>query len=145
MGVAGRAVITGVNHVTLAVADLPRSFAFYRDVLDLMPRARWETGAYLCGGDLWLALIAAPQRGAPVARDYSHVAFSCKAEDFEDLCIRLQHAAAPIWSDNRSEGDSYYFLDPDGHQLEIHVGDLESRLRAMKAEPRGEIAYFETG
>ncbi|WP_159065009.1 hypothetical protein [Thaumasiovibrio subtropicus] len=29
---------------------------------------------------------------------------------------------------NRSEGQSLYLLDPDGHKLELHVGDLNSRL-----------------
>lgn len=27
-----------------------------------------------------------------------------------------------------------HFLDPDGHKLEIHVGDWESRIKAKKAD-----------
>jgi glutathione S-transferase len=28
-----------------------------------------------------------------------------------------------------------YFLDPDGHELELHVGDRRSRLAACHAHP----------
>ncbi|GHL45122.1 hypothetical protein ECZU28_51170 [Escherichia coli] len=31
----------------------------------------------------------------------------------------LAQAGAEVWKDNRSEGASYYFLDPDGHKLEL--------------------------
>ena len=57
-------MITGVNHITLAVTDLARSFDFYVRVLD-------------------------------------------------------------------------------GHRLEIHVGDLGTRLAAMKARPWTAIEFFE--
>jgi hypothetical protein len=40
-----------------------------------------------------------------------------------------------IWQVNRSEGPSLYFLDPNGRKLEIHAGDWQTRLAAMKHDP----------
>lgn len=134
--------VSGLNHVTLAVRDLAQSFAFYRDVLGFAPRARWSKGAYLTSGPLWLALIADPKRQTK-ATDYSHFALSVSKQDFEPVRAKIIAAGVSEWSENRSEGASYYFCDPDGHQLEIHVGDIHSRLSAMRANPWEPIEFFD--
>ncbi len=135
------ASIQGLNHITLAVGDLARSFDFYVGVLGCTPVARWSRGVYLTAGDLWLALLTSEK---PIAArsDYSHIAFTVAPSDFDPLRVRLETAGVSAWSENRSEGESFYFRDPDGHQLEIHVGDLQSRLAAMKADPWDEIEFF---
>lgn len=135
-------MISGLNHVTLAVSDLERSFDFYSRLLGFAPVARWAKGAYLEAGDLWLALILDPELPGIDRRDYSHIAFGCSAQDFPRLSEGLKREGYVSWSENRSEGDSYYFRDPDGHKLEIHVGDLASRLKDMKDNPWGEIEFF---
>jgi len=128
------AKVNGLNHLTFAVGDLERSVRFYRDVLGCELRAIWSTGAYLEAGSLWLCL-ALDAGAAPAPRaDYTHAAFSVDADAFEALSARLRETAA-IWKDNRSEGASLYFLDPDGHRLELHVGDLETRLRHYRERP----------
>ena len=40
-------MLTGLNHLTLAVTDLNRSVVFYRDLLQLRLDATWDVGAYL--------------------------------------------------------------------------------------------------
>jgi len=60
--------------------------------------------------------------------DYTHYAFSIAPEDFESFSYKLKQAGVTVWKDNKSEGQSFYFLDPDGHKSELHVGDLASRL-----------------
>ena len=39
-------MITGMNHVTLAVTDIEKSFHFYRDILGLKPLCRWDKSDY---------------------------------------------------------------------------------------------------
>jgi len=128
--------ITGLNHLTLAVTDLDRSIGFYCNLLGFRLRARGRNFAYLDAGALWLCLSPDVEARTVPHPDYTHVALSVATEDFEALAGRIR-AAATIWKDNRSEGASLYFLDPDGHKLELHLGSLESRLthyRGLSAE-----------
>lgn len=136
-------MITGLNHITLSVSDVDRSFHFYVDVLGCKPSARWDNGAYLTAGNTWIALLKSDAIAAVERPDYSHIAFSCAPEHFSDLATALAEAGCSAWSENKSEGDSYYFLDPDGHKLEIHVGDLESRLQTMRMDPWASFEFFE--
>lgn len=62
-------MLTGLNHLTLAVRDLQRSLAFYRDVLQLDVEATWDNGAYLSLPGLWLCLSEDPQRSGEPGAD----------------------------------------------------------------------------
>ncbi len=123
--------ISGVNHITLVVTDLARSVRFYGSVLGAVQRSESPRSAYLELGSLWICL---EQGDAAPARDDSHIAFGCNAADFAGLAQRIAEAA-PLWKTNQSEGASLYFRDPDGHKLELHVGDLQSRLDHYAASP----------
>jgi catechol 2,3-dioxygenase-like lactoylglutathione lyase family enzyme len=134
-------MIRGLNHLTLAVADLDRALAFYRDVLGLTVAATWPTGAYLEAGALWLCLAQDDSHGARAASDYSHIAFDIAESEFSAMAARIA-AVAPQRRENRSEGASLYFLDPDGHKLELHVGSLASRLADYRARKPPNITFF---
>jgi catechol 2,3-dioxygenase-like lactoylglutathione lyase family enzyme len=136
-------MLIGLNHLTLAVADLDRSFGFYKDLLGFKPAAIWNTGAYLSLGGLWLCLSLDGRRGAGAAPDYTHVAFDIAQEAFAAFRTRLLDAGVAEWRQNSSEGDSFYFLDPDGHQLEAHVGNLQSRLVTCREAPYAGMRFFE--
>ncbi|WP_442854124.1 VOC family protein [Brevundimonas sp. Root1279] len=124
----------GLNHLTFAVSDLDRSVGFYRDLLGCELKAIWATGAYLEAGSLWLCLSLDEAARREPHPDYTHAAFSVEAGAFEALAARVR-AAAAIWKADRSEGASLYFLDPDGHRLELHVGTLDSRLAHYRRHP----------
>ena len=135
-------MIKGINHITLTVHNIDKSIEFYQDILGLKPVAKWKNGAYLTAGDTWIALIKDTEMTKNQRPDYSHTAFSCASLDFEVLKTRLLEFGSVEWSENESEGDSFYFLDPDGHKLEIHVGDLQSRLKEMRDNPWDTFEYF---
>ncbi len=132
-------VINGINHITLAVRDLDRAFNFYVKLLELVPHARWDNGAYLTSGDLWICLSC---DDAMPARDYTHIAFNVGDADFDSVAERLRKAGVSEWKDNRSEGRSIYFLDPEGHKLEVHSGSLQDRLNSLRQAPYAGLEMF---
>lgn len=76
-------------------------------------------------------------------RDYTHYAFSLTEEAFPKVVRLLEEAGAVVWKENKSEGASYYFLDPDGHRLELHVGNLAQRLAACREKPYAGMIFFD--
>ncbi|MCH8530280.1 MAG: fosfomycin resistance glutathione transferase [Saccharospirillum sp.] len=122
-------MLNGLNHITLAVSDLDRSLAFYVSVLGMKGLVRWDTGAYLSLGEVWFCLSC---DAVVPAGDYSHIALDIAEQDFAAFTQKLRAAGVAEWKQNRSEGGSMYFLDPDGHKLEVHCGSLQSRLEALK-------------
>lgn len=118
-------MITGINHLTLAVSDLARSFSFYSVVLGLKPVAKWTDGAYLTAGTDWICLSLDSHTRTKPHAEYTHLAFSVDLKTFSACAESIRAHGVVIWKENKSEGDSLYFLDPDGHKLEIHVGSLE--------------------
>ncbi len=135
-------MLSGLNHLTLSVTDLNRSVGFYHGQLHLHLDATWDNGAYLSLPGLWLCLSLDPLRPSVPAAEYTHYAFSVAAADFSAQVERLRAADVEEWRDNRSEGASFYFLDPDGHKLEIHVGDLASRLQACRNKPYAGMKFY---
>ena len=134
-------MITGMNHITLAVCDINRSFVFYRNVLGLIPLVKWDKGAYFLvgssnntevGSGFWFCLNVDENHQPKTG--YTHYAFSVSSAHFRELSHKIMTSGAVVFKDNTSPGDSLYFLDPDGHQLEIHVGNVEARIMAKKMD-----------
>ena len=89
-------MLTGLNHLTLSVRELARSVAFYRDMLGLRQHARWDRGAYLSAGDLWLCLSLVGQDTAALASPaYTHYAFAISQQDFPALPRACAPPACP--------------------------------------------------
>lgn len=136
-------MLTGLNHLTIAVRDLDLSVDFYHLLLGFHLHARWDSGAYLSLDRLWLCLSLDSLKAPGPAPDYTHYAFSIRQDNFQAFLQHLRDHGVIEWRQNRSEGESIYFLDPDGHKLEAHVGDLDSRLEQCRVAPYTGMHFFE--
>ena len=126
--------VTGINHVTLAVSDLDRSVDFYCNVLGCSLRASWAGGAYLEAGASWLCLSHDPLVREAPHPDCTHLALDVAEAEFDALSGRVRMSAR-IWKDIPGNRTMLFFLDPDGHKLELHVGSLASRISQCQAQP----------
>jgi catechol 2,3-dioxygenase-like lactoylglutathione lyase family enzyme len=135
-------MITGVNHITLSVRDLEESINFYSNILNFKLLAKWPNGAYLSAGDIWLALILDPKLRVSPLPEYTHIGLTVSIENFPILSQRIQQSGAKIWQENKSEGASLYFLDPNNHKLEIHASGLETRIKTAKESPWQGLEFF---
>ncbi|MFT2110817.1 fosfomycin resistance glutathione transferase [Marinomonas sp. 2405UD68-3] len=132
-------MITGLNHITLAVSNLNTSMDFYCGVLGFKGEVKWDSGAYLSIGSLWLCLSLDKPCGK---EDYTHIAFSISNEAFDNYVEKLRYKGIIEWKENRSQGHSMYILDPDGHKLEIHTGSLNERLQSLKQDPYNGLEWL---
>ena len=136
----GTFMLKELNHLTLDVSSVDQSFNFYRHILGFKPVAKWDTGAYLKLNTLWLCLS---QDQVCEYNDYTHYAFSIDHELIDEFINKIRNEKIPEWKDNTSEGKSIYFLDPDGHKLEAHVGNLATRIRECKKRPYSNMVFFD--
>lgn len=132
-------MLRGLNHITIAVSDLDQSLTFYSELLGMKAHVRWDGGAYLSLGDVWFCLSC--DKVAP-SQDYSHIALDISDSDFVQFTEKLRDAGVIEWKQNSSEGDSVYFLDPDGNKLEVHSGDLQTRLDSLKDKPYAGLVWL---
>ena len=91
-------------------------------------------------GELWFSLSVDT---VSIKSDYTHYALTISGNNFDDFTQRLKDSDAAEWKVNRSEGRSFYFLDPDGHKLEIHDGDIASRLDFCRYHPYEGMELFD--
>ena len=132
-------MLQGINHITIAVSNLDRSLAFYAELLGMKAHVRWDTGAYLSLADMWFCLSF----DTPIPnQDYSHIALTIAEKDFTAFATRLRKKGVIEWKQNSSEGQSIYFLDPDGYKLELHCGNLQSRLTALAQQPYSGLIWL---
>ena len=126
-------MINGINHITIATNNVANSFNFYHEILGFKPLCKWHKGAYFLAGNLWFC-ISYDEHASPTM-DYTHIAFNVALDDFKAIKDKIIASGAKVFKDNKSEGDSLYITDPDGHKLEIHVGSWQSRIANIKQNP----------
>lgn len=132
--------IEGLHHVSLAVTDLGRSRAFYREVLGLEEIARPPfdfDGAWFTIGDRQLHLIVHQQ---PTLRtrgiDSRDGHFALRVRSYRDTVARLRaRGYASDAADDfkrmrehptgRAGFPQVFILDPDRHVIELNAARLD--------------------
>ena len=138
-----------IQHVGLVVADFERSRAFYADALGLdeVPRPPNFTfdGAWFRFGGTEIHLLAeahtpggaGPDGGGGAARGMTpHLA--CEVDDLERARARLEAHGVELAGGPLPRGDGYeqvFFLDPDGHVLELFQRTGEDQSDAPERAP----------
>lgn len=131
-------MITGINHINLSVSDIEQSFFFYHDILSFKPLCKSDGSAYFLVGDesapgsFWLSLDLDRYNVRQTSPCNTHIAFSVDKTNFDRTAHRILDFGTKVFKENTSPGKSLYFLDPDEHKLEIHVGGWQDRIRVKK-------------
>lgn len=127
--------------ITLGVADLPRSIAFYRQVFGTTPNANYEGVAFFELPGVWLTLYPRDKLAEdispaldpaldPNTRSFSGITLAHNARSREDVLAIFEHVKAAgativkpphptFWG-----GFSGYFQDLDGYYWEVVWGPM---------------------
>ena len=100
-------MISGINHITIAIKDLNHSFEFYKDILGFKPLMKHSKGAYLLAGDLWFCLDVDSSARKETLPEYTHFAFTVEQKDFNEMVIKHKNSGVEILKENKSEGDQF--------------------------------------
>ena len=135
--------IKHLGHIVLHVSDPVKSARWYCDLLgmEVVTEMPSLSVIFLSFGqrDHDIALCPAPRNSEIGQRDFNHLAFELDGglEDFKAFHTRLVEQGITI-TGTVDHGISYgiYFLDPDGHQLEVFMSRFESDLAAKQEMQR---------
>jgi catechol 2,3-dioxygenase-like lactoylglutathione lyase family enzyme len=121
--------LQGLDHVAISVSDLPRSIAWYQDVLGLQRHFGdvWgDEPAFLMAGQSGLALFRSKSgtNQQPSALSVRHIAFRVDRRQFGRAQEELKARGIAFEFQDHDVSHSIYFNDPDGHQLEITTYEI---------------------
>ena len=124
----------GLSELVLIVKDVPRSAAFYRDVVGLVPeKDPSEEWAWFWAGGPGTRQRLAVHRGSLLFEDHSplpegqrwgrvHFALEVPAEKLEEAAEHVRREGVEVYGPTHFDwmrANSYYFYDPDGNLVEL--------------------------
>ena len=133
--------IRGIYEVAIRVRSLPRAEAFYKEVLGLEEGIRDErrNWLFLRAGGLAGMIVLQEQDGEWPTQ---HFAFTIAESDIERAANTLRDQGLEVNGPVLHEwmpAKSVYFLDPDGHELELcapigHAEVLSTECRVISVD-----------
>jgi len=127
--------LEGIDHVAVGVRDVERSAKWYIEVLGferLYEDAWGGVPTFVGKGNTGIALFPARPNAKPAPTTHRdirmlHLAFRADRENFLAAQRELKKRGIKFEFQDHEISQSVYFLDPDGHQLEITTYELEKR------------------
>jgi len=112
---------SGIDHIVLHVNDVERAKKFYTEILGMTVYRENERQAFLHAGQQGVALFE-KRGGAPLTagNDLNHLALNVATGTYEVLKAELEKSGVTV-SGRPGEDRCIYFLDPDGHRLQLMV------------------------
>jgi lactoylglutathione lyase len=109
-----------ISHIMLGVTDLPRSIAFYRDLLGLPLQAQHESFAFFDAGTCTLALRGGVESSSADRTGATEVVFG--VDDVRANYEALRAKGVAFINEPRAVAGPMFavnFTDPDGHRLSL--------------------------
>jgi catechol 2,3-dioxygenase-like lactoylglutathione lyase family enzyme len=108
---------SGIDHIVLHVAELPRAREFYTGVLGMSVYRENERQVFLHAGSQGVALFK--KDGGPAAgSDMNHLALTVAGGTYDSLKAELERHGIAV-SGRPGDDHCIYFADPDGHRLQL--------------------------
>lgn len=121
----------GIDHIAIAVRDVRASVIWYQDVLGLERLHEDQWGDFpAVVGKAATAIALFPVAGEPKPRPgpetiaMRHIAFRLDRPNFESAKRDFSERGITFTEQHHGISDSFYFVDPDGHQIEFTTYDL---------------------
>lgn len=110
---------SGIDHIVLHVADVPRAKKFYSEILGMSVYRENDRQVFLHAGTQGVALFGR-EDGSPAATggDLNHLALNVAGGTYESLKAELERNGVAV-SGRPGDDHCIYFQDPDGHRLQL--------------------------
>ena len=121
-----------IDHVAIAVRDIPRSIEWYTKMLGLEHRPMWEgEPQMLYAGETAIALFNVEGKGIEMSREekaqrltVQHFAFRADRVNFDGAQEGFREQGIEFRFADHGVCHSIYLNDPDGHTIEITTYEL---------------------
>lgn len=116
--------LNGIDHIAINVVDLDRSTKWYADVFGFRVLRRWTTTVMVGRGNMKIGLFHRPKAGTVDDIDnklaITHVAFLVDGDKFDNTLAQVKSMGIAVEGPEDSGiALSFFFRDPDGHQMEV--------------------------